>query len=745
MSNKSGSAMRRWVWLWGPLAFLVLAVALCEWLAWPFLRGPLEKALERGLSREVSMGNDFGVRFFGSIRARSDSLVIGPAPDGPHLEGPGGQPRNFLQAQGLAVALPYSTVIGLWRPQPDSVPYVRSLDVDRLEMALVRDADGRANWQFGDKPKADPEKEAELPDFGRLTVRQAQIHVDDAVSQLAVLATVRTNEGSAGIGTPSASEPPAASGPAAGDAPVSAPAKAPEPAKAASPAAAAGTADAGGAPARGLEVSVVGRYRKSPLRGSLQTSGLLPLAAQGAEARPLPLVIDVQAGETEFHLDGSARDVLALSELDARMRLAGPSLSAVGDVLEMTLPTTAAFELNGRVRKEREDVWQLMIRRLTVGSSRLQGDLVFDQTQAVPRLAGTLGGPRLALPDLAPSFGAQAATGEKKPAPKPAKPAPGKPAGADRVLPQREFDLPSLARMQADLTLQFKQVDLGTEELEPFAPLNGRLRLQDSRLSVDDLLARNSGGELRGALSLDAKPKAPLWNVDVKWSGIRLERFVKAGQGRDIQDAPPSKTGYVGGVLSGGAKLQGRGRSTADMFASLDGSTQWWVREGSMSRLLLEVAGIDIAEGLGLVIGGDESLPVQCAVAKTTVDDGRVSIDVGVIDTPDTTIVVSGAVALGTEQLDLRLAASPKDFSPLALRSPVRIAGTFAEPDVGLETGALAARALAGVALGALITPLAGLLALVDLGDEEKAVCQTAVERLRSVKPGSAKPPARKR
>ncbi|MBA3590639.1 hypothetical protein [Methylibium sp.] len=83
-------------------------------------------------------------------------------------------------------------------------------------------------------------------------------------------------------------------------------------------------------------------------------------------------------------------------------------------------------------------------------------------------------------------------------------------------------------------------------------------------------------------------------------------------------------------------------------------------------------------------------------------------------------------------------------FSPLALRSAVRIEGSFAEPDVSLETGALAARALAGVSLGAVLTPLAALLALVDLGDEEKAVCQKAVERLRSAKPG-AKPPTRER
>lgn len=727
MSKKSGSPLRRRVWLWGPLAFLVLALALCEWLAWPFLRGPIQRGLEQSLAREVSIGSGFGVRFFGSIRARSDSLVIGPPPDGPHLQGLDGRPRDFLRANDIALKLPYSTVLALWRPEPDSVLRVRSLDVGQLEMALVRDADGRANWRFAAKPKEPEQTDSDLPEFDRLVVRRARVHIDDAVTQLALLATVRTDEGSAGAGV----DPEVGStGASAGAASAAAPPSPASPASAASSA-----AEPTGTPARGLQASAVGSYRKSKVDATLRTSGLLPLAAKGTDARPLPLMLDLKVGETEFHLDGSARDVLALSALDARFRLAGPSLSAVGDSLGMTLPTTAAFEMNGRLRKE-QDLWQIMVRRLAVGSSRLQGDLAFDRSTPVPRLSGTLGGARLALPDLAPSFGAQAGRSEKPAAPTGQK--------RERVLPQREFDLPSLAKMEADLTLEFRQVDLGTPQLEPFAPLNGRLRLKDSRLSIEGLLARNSGGEVRGALSLDANPRTPVWTVDLQGSGIRLERFVKAGQGRNIQAGPPAKTGYVGGVLSGRAKLQGRGRSTAQMLGSLDGSTQWWVREGRMSHLLLEVAGIDIAEGLGLVIGGDEQLPVQCAVARTAVKDGVMSIEVGVIDTLDTTVLVSGTVALGTEQLDLRLTASPKDFSPLALRTPVRIEGSFAEPDVALETRALGLRALAGVALAAVVTPLAGLLALVDLGEEEKAVCQKAVERLRSAAP-AAKPPARKR
>lgn len=692
------SAWRRWAWLWGALAFIVIALALCEWLAWPFLRGPLERGLQKGLAREVSIGPDFGVRFLGSVRARSDSLVIGAPPDGPSLQDESGRPRDFLRATELALELPYSTVEALWRSEPEAVLRVRSLVVDRLELALLRDAQGRANWQF--RPKEPKQEEAELPSFGRLVVRRGELLVDDAVTQLALEAKVRTSEGSASAG--------------------------------------------------GLEATAVGSYRKSPLRAHLRASGLLPLAASGTDAAPVPLALELQLGETELRLDGSARDVLALSALDARYDIAGPSLAALGDSLDVTLPTTAAYQMNGRVRKEGER-WQLEAERLAVGSSRLRGDLVFDRSAPVPRLTGSLSGSRLALADLAPAFGApadkamRAAAEKKKEKEKPPTERRGKgaapPPPARRVLPQREFDIPSLAQMEADLELAFKQVDLGTEALQPFAPLNGRLILKDSRLTVQDLLARTAGGELRGVIALDARQAArPLWKAELRWSGVRLERFVKAGRGRDTKSGAPAAAGYVGGVLGGRAKLAGQGRSTAAMLGSLDGSTEWWVRDGSMSHLLLEITGIDIAESLGLVISGDESLPVQCAVAQTAFDDGLMTIQVGVIDTLDTTVLVGGTVAFGKEQLDLRLTANPKDFSPLALRSPVTIGGSFAEPDVGLESGALAGRALAGAALAAVVTPLAGLLALVDLGEKEKAVCLQAVQQMRSVAPERKRP-----
>ena len=43
------------------------------------------------------------------------------------------------------------------------------------------------------------------------------------------------------------------------------------------------------------------------------------------------------------------------------------------------------------------------------------------------------------------------------------------------MIPDREFDIPSLKAMDADVAVQLAVVDLGTSKLEPFKPLAEQL------------------------------------------------------------------------------------------------------------------------------------------------------------------------------------------------------------------------------------------------------------------------------
>jgi len=364
---------------------------------------------------------------------------------------------------------------------------------------------------------------------------------------------------------------------------------------------------------------------------------------------------------------------------------------------------------------------------MDIGSSRLNGDFTFDTGPAVLMLTGRLGGARLALADLGPAFGA---------AP-PDAPASASNAKPGKVIPAREFDIPSLKMMNADVRVALATLDLGTARLEPFKPLDGHITLQDGVLDLKDLLARSSDGELRGAIGLDSRPAVPKWTADLRWGGIQLERFVTARDiavRKDKQTGDKPDVGYISGALGGNAQLKGAGKSTARLLASLDGTARLWVRDGTVSHILVEAAGIDIAQALGVFVKGDDKLPMQCAVAQFDLVNGKVMPEVFVIDTKDTTMLIDGDLSLAAETLDLRMTAHPHDFSPLALRTPVKVTGTFDAPHIRPEARPLATRAGAA-ALLSLANPLAALLALVDFKQQERDVCTAAVSHV----PGAAR------
>lgn len=667
----TAASSRRWPRrLLALLGVLLLALAAAEWAEWPFLRRPLESALGRALQREVSVGPGFGLRLLGRVRLHAERLEIGPPAAGPQLNG---QAPPLLSATGLRLVLPYSSVLAWLVPRPEAVPVVELLAADTLQATLLRDADGRANWQVGapDEAAGPPPP---LPRFTRLALGRAQLTLDDAPTRLSVRAQAHSQ-------------------------PMPAPAS--------------GSA---------LQISVDGRYRDEPLSGRGQILGLAALVddLSGQPASPgqggLPVKLQARLGSTEFDFDGTLHDMLQLGRVGGRFRLAGPSLAATGSAAGLTLPTTGPYLMQGELNKS-GPVWGARLDRLHIGSSRLTGNFRYDPTPAVPKLSGQLAGTRLYMPDLGPALGGRVkAPGAAPP-----------PAPSGRVLPQREFDIPALAAMDADIAVAIEQFDFGTEQLAKIEPLQARLTLSKQELALADILARTADGTLRGKIRLDARPRhaTPRWEADLSWSAVQLERFLRP---RNVVERDASR-GYLSGSLDGRARLAGSGRSIAQVLGSADGEVQTLIRNGQISHFLVEVLGLDLAQALGMFVRGDDMLPMACAVGALKLRQGTAYSDLLLIDTRDSTLSGGGSVSLGQEKLDLVFRAQPKDISPLAVRAPVHVEGSFAAPDVRLEKAPIAKRLAAAAALAA-ITPLAGLLALVDLGEPERQVCESALRRL---------------
>ena len=731
------------------LTLLILAVGfgICEALGWPFLAGPMQRWLGTTLERRVSLSADSAakpevvIHLLGGIKLKAGYIEIGaPAwSSAPYM----------LLARDAHLILGYAD---LWRAHRGEPLRIRELRAGQLDGQFERLADGRASWQFGKKTDVPDtaEQPPRMPVFGRLQVDSGTIVYRDALMAVDLDGRFSLVDGS----KLSAAGVPPASGPAKESVvPSTGPSSGPAP----------GTATITAGPVAGLQFKAKGSYRKLPLSIDVQTSGVLPLIADDAAVTALPVTIDAHIGRATAVFRGTATDAVHLTALQGRFVVQGPSLAAVGDPVGITLPTTGAFHTEGQLVKQGV-VWNVVLDHMSIGTSRLAGAFTYDPRPRLPLLSGRLTGTRLALADLAPAVGGAvkkvpAMVVEKKPNPAMDKrpttvvdkrPAPmvekgltqvgkgltqvdkgltqvgkgstlvAEPAAPQRVnatpgrmLPDHEFDLPSLRAMNANVLIAIDTVDLGSGLLEPLKPLHTHLVLTDGVLTLHDIDARTGQGHLSGTVEFDGRDAQALWTANVRWDGVRLERWIHQER---ANNAPP----WASGSLSGQARVAGQGKSTAAILGNLRGGVRMNLVNGTISHLAVEAAGLDVAESLGMLIKGDDSLRIQCSVADLVAEKGVLRPRALVLDTTDSTLWVEGSLSLASEAIDLRVSSAPKDFSPLTLRAPIQLRGSFANPSVSVEKGKLGMR-LGASALLAFINPLAALIPLIDTGDSAEA------------------------
>lgn len=661
---------RRWVWgLAGVSAVVVTALVVAELSGWPFLRGPIENMASRNAAVPVQLQGRFRAHLMGRPRVEVEHINI--ASDdrfgAPHL----------LDARGVSLAWRWGDV---WRWQRGERLRLQALRADALDARLVRTDDGSANWQLGARQPKPQEAEAEplagLPRFGSLVIGQGRINWKDPVADVDLDVRLRGREG-----------------------------------------------EAVAAASAGYEATANGRYRAMPLKLRVSAGSTLPLLQDPQTATDAPWVpVRVEGTVASSHLlfDGKAAALLGTPRLQGGLELQGRSLAAVGEPLGITLPQTPPFDLRGTLSQD-AGVWRLQASRANIGTSRLAGDLRFHPLERPRRLTGELTGKKLAFADLGPAIGAGggASGGVKADASADSKAEP-KEEGARsasttprRVLPQRRFDLPSLTVMDADVRVAIEEVDFNTPAMAPLRNLLTRVRLNAGVLRLDELEAKVAGGRIKGMTQLDGNARPAKWEARLDVAGVDVADWVR---GLRREEASP----YLTGVLHARLDVRGAGNSTAEILGSLDGPIDLSLRDGTLSYLVTEAMGLDLAQALGVVITGDKPLPLRCARFDLLARKGVVEPQLAVLDNRDSTVRINGQINLNDESMALRLVTQPKDWSPLSLRTPVTVTGTLGNPDVGIEGRKLAGRVIGAIALGAAAGPAAAVIPLVERGQKQE-------------------------
>ena len=172
--------------------------------------------------------------------------------------------------------------------------------------------------------------------------------------------------------------------------------------------------------------------------------------------------------------------------------------------------------------------------------------------------------------------------------------------------------------------------------------------------------------------------------------------------------------------------LTGAGDTLHALTASSNGTLTAVVPHGMMRHSLAELSGLDL-QGMGLALARNKrETNIRCAVANFTARSGILSANRLIIDTDPVLIQGEGVLDLRDERLDLTLHGRPK-HPRLRVRGPVLIGGTLLHPSFGAGKKQGIAQAGAAVALGAVLTPLAAVLAFIDPGLAKDENCAALI------------------
>ncbi|RQU40337.1 AsmA family protein [Burkholderia cenocepacia] len=621
---------------------------------------------------------------------------------------------------------------------------IPSIDVVNPAVDLERRADGSNTWTFQFKQSSQPSRwKVRLDSFGfakgTVTYRDAITKADltvaiDTLGQPIPLGDVLKEQeqtsraasaqrvgkhGAAQLGAKadaqaaSGASAAAASGASAASGVASAASGSSASSASSAPSTSAGAAASGasGAAAPGkpsgptyaFGLKVDGRYKNVPISGTGKVGGVLAIQDT---SQPFPLQADVKAGDTRLAIVGTLTDPRHLAALDLRLWLQGTSMSHLYQLTGITLPDTPPYATEGRLIgnfKPNASTFRYENFNGRVGGSDLGGTLTWAQREPRPKLSGELVSNLLQFSDLAPVIGADSAASKKKRGDTTRQP-------PDRVLPVAAFRTERWSAIDADVKFTGRKL-IKSADL-PITNLYTHILMQDGVLTLEPLQFGVAGGTLATNAHLDGS-RTPL-----KGRFTLAARHLKLKQLFPTQKVMQSAFGEI----NGDASLSATGNSPAALAATSTGEVKALITNGRISRLLMEAAGLNVANVVYEKLFGNRDVNINCAAIDFVATDGMLDPKVFALDTDDALINVDGPINLRDESLDLKIHPHTKGFRIFSLRSPLYAKGTFKNPKVGVDAGALALRAGAMVGLG-LINPFAALLPLIAPSNNRDVPC----------------------
>ena len=442
-----------------------------------------------------------------------------------------------------------------------------------------------------------------------------------------------------------------------------------------------------------------------------------PFTLSGALTSPNEALV---GGTTRFELHAAAvRTKLDVSGTlpaptqfegsDLLVQVRGQNLRDVFDLIQVPVPDTRAYRLRSNVTKN-GDEWRFTRLTGNYGASDIAGRMTVAMAGERIKLDADLRSRRVDMVDIGPFIGYN----PNALATKGATAAVKQTGSTPRLLPDAPLRIEAIKAFDAHVVYNVKDI---RQQFVPVSNISLTLDLDHSLLKLSPLtMDVADSGHLASDISIDARVPAVITEYDIRLSPTPLNKLFRSS---GVFNAGTT------GTIKARIQMKGTGDTVRESLATSNGRIAIILPKGTFWTQYIQLAEFDIGLFLQKLLQDQLKKPIEvnCGLIAFTVRNGVAATDPVLIDTEKNVMTAKGGFSFRDESMNVSFRADGKKFSIFSGQSPVGINGYFAEPGYRIVSPQLIARGGAGLALGVVASPLAAVLAFVDVGDAKDAAC----------------------
>ncbi len=420
------------------------------------------------------------------------------------------------------------------------------------------------------------------------------------------------------------------------------------------------------------------------------------------------LAVEARAGATVLEVNGTLPGATEIEGADLALVTHGPNIRLLFDFLGVAIPDTRAYRFTSDLTKVGGE-WRFTHLKGRFGDSDLAGGMTISLPNNRLLLKANLATDTLDIIDVGPFLGynpekleAQGGAGAIETV-----------QGRPRVLPDAPLRIDAIRAFDADVDYSVKRV---RAKNFPVSNIGLALKLDHSLITMSPLTFDMAGGFVSSDIEINARGAPVRTKYDIRLSPTPMGKLL----GRwGVEESGTT------GVMKARVQMTGEGDSVRESLGTADGRIAVVLPAGTMWARNIQLSELDIGTFITKMFADKLKKPVEinCGLIAFTVRDGVAAADPILIDTKKNVIVGRGGFSFKNESLDMAVRADGKTISLFSGQSPIGIGGYFAKPGINPISPQLLTRGGVGAGLSLIGTPIAGILAFVDVGDAKAAAC----------------------